>query len=117
MPAGDATGLSCPECGGSLWFVEQGGATRFRCRIGHAYNEESLVEQQGEALEQALWTALRSLEERAALLRRMARRADESGHERSAGGFRRKADEVDERAAVIRRHIIPTAIDPRVGEG
>jgi two-component system, chemotaxis family, protein-glutamate methylesterase/glutaminase len=117
MSGGDAAGLSCPECGGSLWFVEQSGAPRFRCRIGHAYSEQSLFEQQGEALEAALWAALRALEERAALLRRTARRAETSGHQRSAATFLAKAAEIDDRAAIIRTSIVPTAIDPEASVG
>jgi two-component system chemotaxis response regulator CheB len=54
---------------------DDGPATRFSCQVGHVYSPESLANGQSEALEGALWAALRSLEERADLLRRMARRA------------------------------------------
>ena len=67
--------LGCPECGGPLWEREEGPLVRFACRVGHVYSPESLVSEQGKALEAALWTALRGLEERADLYRRMARRA------------------------------------------
>jgi two-component system, chemotaxis family, protein-glutamate methylesterase/glutaminase len=110
MPAGDAAGLSCPECGGSLWYViEEGGTPRFRCRIGHAYSEESLLDQHGRSLEIALWTALRALEERSALLRRMARRAENAGQPRSAHSFLEQTRELDRHAAVIRDHVVPSA--------
>jgi two-component system chemotaxis response regulator CheB len=110
MPAGDAAGLSCPECGGSLWYVvEQGGTPRFRCRIGHAYSEESLLHQHGRSLEIALWTALRALEERSGLLERMARRAENAGHPRSARSFMEQMRELERHAAVVRDHIVPTA--------
>src|SRR5215213_3128980 len=71
----DPTALTCPECGGVLHQDDEGGLTRFGCRVGHVYSVESLVNGQSEALEAALWAALRSLEERADLLRRMSRRA------------------------------------------
>jgi two-component system chemotaxis response regulator CheB len=109
MPAGDAAGLSCPECGGALWYVVEGHAHRFRCRIGHAYSEASLMDEHGRALEIALWTALRALEERAGLLRRMARRADDAGHPHSARSFRDQASNLDRHAAVVRDNIVPTA--------
>jgi two-component system, chemotaxis family, protein-glutamate methylesterase/glutaminase len=109
MPAGDAAGLSCPECGGALWYVIEGGTPRFRCRIGHVYSEESLLHQHGRSLEIALWTALRALEERAALLARMARRAEVAGHPRSAQSFGEQMRELDRHAGVIRDHIVPTA--------
>ena len=119
MPAGEASGISCPECGGSLWYVDENGSHRFRCRIGHAYSEHSLLQEHGRSLEVALWTALRALEERAGLLRRMAKRATEAGHSRSAAGFRTHAAEIDQQAAIIRNHIVPVAVesDPEVASG
>jgi two-component system chemotaxis response regulator CheB len=72
---GDPTLLTCPDCGGVMLEREEGGVVRFACQVGHSYSPESFDEEQGEALESALWTAIRTLDERADLLRRMARRA------------------------------------------
>ena len=44
-----------------------------------AYSPESLAIQQGEVIEQALWTALTTLEERASFLRKMTSRFDYQG--------------------------------------
>jgi len=112
MREGDALGLSCPECGGALWSVGHGAVQRFRCRIGHAYSDQALLEEQGKALEIAMWTALRALEERSAVLRRMASRAEAGGHSSSARRFRDHAGVLDERAAVIRDQVVPPAIEP-----
>lgn len=73
---GPATGLTCPECGGALWERNEEAAVTFACRVGHAYAPSSLVDEQARALEAALWQALRTLEERVDLLRRVASRAD-----------------------------------------
>jgi len=54
------------------------------CRVGHAFAPETLYTEQRTALEGALWAALRPLEEQAALSRRMAVRARELGHSKSA---------------------------------
>src|SRR3954452_7231757 len=119
MPAGEAAGLSCPECGGSLWYVDDNGTFRFRCRIGHAYSDQSLLREHARSLEAALWTALRALEERAALLRRMASRAADAGRASLAADFRTGATDLDKQAAVVRDHIVPMALesDPEAVSG
>jgi two-component system chemotaxis response regulator CheB len=68
-------------------------------------------------VEQAMWTAARSLEDRAALLRRMAERARGTGNGRTAQQFEHTADEALEQAGTIRVAIValddagPAAID------
>jgi two-component system chemotaxis response regulator CheB len=71
---GPPTALSCPECGGALWDVTEEGLVRFRCHVGHSYSASSVLAQQAEDLERSLWTAVRTLQERAAMARRIARR-------------------------------------------
>ena len=83
------TDLTCPECGGTLWEVEEDGVIRFRCRVGHTYSSGSLDVSQSEALEAALCGALRSLQERARLFRRLSQRADEN----PAGRYAARAEE------------------------
>src|SRR5204862_3097893 len=69
---GDLTGLTCPECGGALWeHLSSDGYVRFKCHVGHAYSPESLETAQSEGLEMALWSALRTLQERGDLFRRL----------------------------------------------
>ena len=63
---------SCPECGGALREISDGELLRYRCHVGHAYDADLLLGAQTEVFEPALWSALRALEERAALLRRLA---------------------------------------------
>jgi two-component system chemotaxis response regulator CheB len=70
---GTLTGLTCPECGGALRETRDGTLQRFNCNVGHSYSVESMLVEQGRALESTLSGALRALEERAALLRRLAR--------------------------------------------
>jgi two-component system chemotaxis response regulator CheB len=102
---GEGTRYTCPDCGGVLFERHEGDLERFQCSVGHVFSIESLSSAQAEALENALWAAVRSLEDRAALLRRLATRARGHGHERSAGTFERQASDALDRAATIREAI------------
>jgi two-component system, chemotaxis family, protein-glutamate methylesterase/glutaminase len=104
MPQGERSVFSCPDCGGVLYELEDEGLLRYRCRIGHAYAAESLHAAQSEAIDQALGTALRALEERAVLSRRLARRLSESGPSQGSR-YSERADEADMNAAILRRAI------------
>jgi two-component system, chemotaxis family, protein-glutamate methylesterase/glutaminase len=98
-----AAGYGCPACGGSLFEVTDDPVPRYRCRVGHAWSPAALAEEQSQALEGALWMALRGLEERAALSLQMGRRAEERGHGHSAQRFRERHDEAQDAAALLRR--------------
>src|SRR5262245_8938302 len=99
---GTATELACPECGGALWEREDGDLVRFGCRVGHVYSPESLVAEHGKALEQALWAALRGLEERADLYRRMARRAQVANRSSIERRFHNRSDSAERHATAVR---------------
>jgi two-component system chemotaxis response regulator CheB len=99
---GTPSTYACPECHGVLWEAGNGEVVEFRCRVGHAYTAEALLAHQTEQLEAAMWTALRSLEEHAALARRLAARAHGRGHEHSASAFTEQAMDAEHHASVIR---------------
>src|SRR5258708_10179011 len=111
---GNPSGFACPDCGGALWEVHDGHLVRFRCRTGHAFSPESLLAHQSEALESALWTALRALEERAALARKLARESHEHGRARSEKNFERQAADAGRNAALIREALIDGMAQPIV---
>jgi two-component system chemotaxis response regulator CheB len=100
-PDGPASGFTCPECSGAIWELREGELVRYRCRVGHSYSEDAMVDAQGNAVEAALWAALEVLEERSELLRRIAERMERLP--KTEHRFREGAREADERAAVIRR--------------
>jgi two-component system chemotaxis response regulator CheB len=90
--AGAAPTLLCPRPAGT---AEQGHAAHF------------------DQLEAALWAAIRSLEDRAVLLRGMARRARDERRPNSARSFEARAREAGQRAATIRTALEhTTAITP-----
>src|SRR3954447_8263256 len=101
--AGDLTGLTCPDCGGALWeHLDPDGYVRFKCHVGHAYSPDSLETAQSEGLEMAMWSALRTLEERGDLFRRLARRSGASARRR----FEARANEVAQHADLLRESIV-----------
>ncbi|MBC8010563.1 MAG: chemotaxis protein CheB, partial [Burkholderiales bacterium] len=71
---GRPTAFVCPECNGPLWETKTGQALQFRCHVGHAYSPESLMADHADGLERALWSAVRTFDEQAALLRRLKER-------------------------------------------
>ncbi|HEU4936297.1 MAG TPA: chemotaxis protein CheB [Vicinamibacterales bacterium] len=101
--------FTCPECHGTLWETDDRGIARFRCRIGHVYSAESMLAAQTDSVDRALWTALRSLEERAALTHRLAGRARARNHNRVARAFEERALAADGNAAVIRELLVNRA--------
>ncbi|MEA2178991.1 MAG: two-component system, chemotaxis family, protein-glutamate methylesterase/glutaminase [Solirubrobacteraceae bacterium] len=92
----------CPECGGVLTERDEAGMPGWRCHVGHLYSPRSLVEAQGAAVEAALWTALRSLEDRGALLRRMTEQAETRGQRNSAAMFNLQSEQVGAQADLLR---------------
>lgn len=71
---GPPTAFICPECNGPLWETKSGPSLQFRCHVGHAYSPDSLLADHAEGLERALWSAVRTFDEQAALLRRLGER-------------------------------------------
>ncbi|HKT60796.1 MAG TPA: chemotaxis protein CheB [Gemmatimonadales bacterium] len=94
--------LTCPECGGLLFEEEEADLLHFRCHVGHAYSEETLMSVQAHALESALWAAVRALEEKAELGRRLAERAQARGWNTSAKRFEHAARDAEKGSSMIR---------------
>lgn len=103
---GKPSAFGCPECGGVLWEVDQAGLLRFRCRVGHAYTAEHLRVEQRQAVETALWAALRALEESASLLRRMADRALKAKQDRSSAMYEERFNTAQTNAKTLRDFLV-----------
>jgi two-component system chemotaxis response regulator CheB len=103
---GQVSAYSCPDCGGVLWELHDGDFTRFRCRVGHAWTGDALIVQQETVLDDALWTALRALEENIALARHLSKKYHDRGRSRLAGTFDLQAEATERKAATIRRALL-----------
>jgi two-component system chemotaxis response regulator CheB len=95
--------FGCPECGGVLWELEDDKMLRFRCRVGHALTAESLLSAQSDTLEEALWSALRALEEKAELSRRLMEHSIDRNYVSAEKIFEQQAKKAEEQATVIRQ--------------
>jgi hypothetical protein len=103
---GPPSAMTCPECGGALWELGNGRLTKYRCHVGHSYTARGLMAAQAEDLEAALWSALRALEESAALRRRMARRSQQGNWASLAQEYEKQAAEAEGRAELLRRILL-----------
>jgi two-component system chemotaxis response regulator CheB len=96
----------CPNCGGSLWEVQEGQLVRYRCHVGHGFTAETLSALQDDELEQALWSSVRLLEEQAELQHRMAERWQSSGNQQIRERFKSNASDRIEAADLIRQLLV-----------
>src|SRR5262249_3454513 len=97
---GVPSAFACPECSGVLWERKDGELVHFRCRVGHAYTMANLHGEQAHAIENALWAAMRALEEKAALEKRLSESVSEP---RMAQRLREQGEEDHNHAEAIRK--------------
>lgn len=69
---GHPSGYTCPDCGGALFELRDGKPVRFLCHTGHAFSLLSLASAQALVTDEALWAALRVVQEKEAILRHLA---------------------------------------------
>jgi two-component system, chemotaxis family, protein-glutamate methylesterase/glutaminase len=103
---GEPVSVMCPACGGPLWELRDEKLSRYRCRIGHAFTAESLLTGQSEALEYALWAAVRTMEERVRILTTLARGRQEHGQNKLAERYEARAKELKTQAQHIRQMLL-----------
>jgi two-component system chemotaxis response regulator CheB len=101
--------FTCPECGGGLWQVDESAELRFRCHVGHAYSGEVLLAEQNDALEAALWTAVRTYRDKSVLARQLAHRQRARGDLATAERFEERANLADRYGDLIQKYVLEAA--------
>jgi two-component system, chemotaxis family, protein-glutamate methylesterase/glutaminase len=101
--------LTCPDCNGVMWEIDDDDLSHYRCHVGHAYGAETMNLALDEHVRRALGSALRALEERIALTERLRAHASERGHNLSADVWSRKLEEIERETDTLRKTI--TRID------
>ena len=69
---GHPSAFVCPDCKGGLWEIDGTQPVRYRCHTGHAFTLSTLQRALTETMDEALWTALRALQEQTVLLALLA---------------------------------------------
>ena len=103
---GRVSKLTCPDCHGALWEIDDDEMLRYRCHVGHAFSAEALNDGQSQMLEVALWSAVRALEEQMVLAKRIVERARKANHFRAASIFERRARQAEKHSSAIRELLL-----------
>ena len=91
------------------------GEIRLECRVGHVLVLDSLLDAKAAAVEDALWAAVRALEEKAALTRRMGERARQGDDVEAARRHERIAKAAGQRASIVRDLLVSHEHDQAEG--
>ena len=109
----DATPFTCPDCGGVLWKIKNENVYSMRCVTGHAYTLEAYMDGQGAALENALWGAIRFMEERIKLVEVLQREAHEKKWRGSAEQYAKTTAELKQHASVLRNFVMSGSLNSK----
>jgi two-component system chemotaxis response regulator CheB len=93
---GTQTPYTCPDCGGVLYQRDQDAITRFKCFTGHSFSMRDLLLKQGEEVEDSLWFAIRSLEQRRTLLESLSAKYTKTGNTRTAAEYQKRKEEIEQ---------------------
>jgi two-component system chemotaxis response regulator CheB len=96
---------TCPDCGGTLFELQDSNLLRFRCSTGHAYGMDSLSSLQAEGVEMALQSAAKAFVEEISLLDRAAKLARAAGDGDKARKIEEQIAHAKERSDELERII------------
>lgn len=99
---GEPSSFACPECHGVLIRLKADGPVRFRCHTGHAYSALSLAAAIDDAIEDALWNAVRAIEEGSLFLRHLSTHSPATGSGTGEPDFADQADAAHRHAEAVR---------------
>ena len=98
--------FTCPECQGTLWELHEQQPQRFRCHTGHSFTAPILGELQHEKAEDAIWAAVRALQEKEQLFLSLAAKASAWLHPGTASEYTQKARQAREQADLLKRVLL-----------
>lgn len=107
---GKRSSLTCPECSGALWQIDRSRPLRYRCHTGHAFTARVLESLQRDAVEDAVWGAIRALHEQERLFRTLCERESEQHNTERASEYEAKATQAKARSETLREVIVSGAL-------
>ncbi len=99
---GEQASQSCPECGGPLWEIGDEKLRRYRCYLGHVATAREMMRDNADNLEAALWSAVRSLHDRATTYETLAQDAQRLGRAQLQQLYGNRAKEARAQADLAR---------------
>jgi len=102
MGLGELTPFTCPECHGVLSRLYNENIVRYRCHTGHAYSVDALMASLTEKVEDALYNAVRGMDETIMLLNHLGDHCAEANQPKLAALYFKKAKQAAERADLVR---------------
>ena len=103
---GSPSCYACPECHGVLFKIREGNSLRYRCHTGHAYSADTLLASISENIEDALWSAIRSVEESIMLLNGFGDHYAAKNEPKIAAAYFKKAHEAANRNEWVRQAVL-----------
>ena len=103
---GTRTTYTCPECNGSIWQIGTEEPLRFRCHIGHSFTANVFLSEQTQNIENALWSAVRAMEEKVTFSRQMSERMKNYNLQNAAAKYEDHAKSLDAEVTLIRGIIL-----------
>lgn len=98
---GELSPFTCPECHGAVWRTNVH-PEQYRCHTGHTYTARTMAAAQDRGIEEALWAAVRALNEKEALLKRFTEGAVKHKRDAAAAEYQQAADQVRRNAELLR---------------
>jgi two-component system, chemotaxis family, protein-glutamate methylesterase/glutaminase len=100
---GEISEFTCPDCHGSLIKLTNDKLLRFRCHTGHSFGGASLLAELTDSVEESVWTAIRTVEERIRLLKHLAQHASDLEQTEAISTLERELQENERRADLLRQ--------------
>lgn len=102
---GEPSPFTCPECHGALWLIHSH-PDQYCCHTGHSYTARTMAAAQDRGIEEAIWAAVRALNEKEALLKRSTESALKHNRDAAAAEYQHTAEQVRRNAEVLRAILV-----------